>query len=189
MRRRQVLRSGGVFAVGGLAAALGLEASSDAASAQASTALTVAGDDVRVDAGGSIAAVTLSLDVEWAYDLPESAQPATVVVEVAAGTDGVSVLASAESAQLFASAEGDESFDVGLIEQGVLTADGLTPDSGEQATDVTVEARFRVLNDGGTPLATDTATDVATLTVDKQAIDAAQYGTVEGSGALTIELA
>jgi len=64
--------------------------------------------------------VTLDLDVEWQYDLPAETSPSTVIVEIAAGTDGdLTVVGSAESAQLFVEADGSESFDVGPIELGV----------------------------------------------------------------------
>jgi hypothetical protein len=100
------------------------------------------------------------------------------------GTDRL----SAETALLFVEGSGSESFDADLLSEGALDADSLTPDSGSRATDVTVEARFSVENGSGTVLARDTATDTATVEVEKAAIDAAEFGTVEGSGGLSIEL-
>jgi hypothetical protein len=77
---------------------------------------------------------------------------------------------------------------VDLLAEGALDAESLTPDSGSQQTDVTVEATFEVQNGSGTVLARDTATDTASLSVEKAAIEPSEYGTVEGSGGLSIEL-
>jgi hypothetical protein len=189
MNRRDLLRAGAAATAGGLATAAGLAVGSEPADAQASTTLDVAGDSVVLD-GSSIAAVRLTLDVDWSYDLPADRQPESVTVEIAAGpSDGqLTPVADAESAQLFVEASGSESFDVGLLSEGALDAESLTPDSGSRATDVTVEATFEVANGSGTVLARDTATDTATLDVTKESIDPNEYGSVGGSGALSIEL-
>jgi hypothetical protein len=189
MNRRTLLRAGATATAGGLATAAGLAVGSQQADAQASTTLDVAGDSVVLD-GSSIAAVRLTLDVEWAYDLPADRQPEAVTVAIAAGpSDGqLTTVADAESAQLFVEASGSESFDVDLLAEGALAADSLTPDSGSQETDVTVEATFEVQNGSGTVLARDTATDTATLDVTAESIDPSEYGSVEGSGGLAIEL-
>jgi len=189
MNRRTLLRAGAAATAGGLATAAGLAVGSEPADAQASMTLDVAGDSVVLD-GSSIAAVRLTLDVDWSYDLPADRQPESVSVEIAAGpSDGqLTPVADAESAQLFVEASGSESFDVDLLSEGALDAATLTPDSGSRATDVTVEATFTVENGSGTVLARDSATDTASLSVEKDAIDAAEFGTVEGSGGLAIEL-
>jgi hypothetical protein len=188
MNRRRFLRGAAAAAGGAGAAVAGLELSSGDASAQAATALDVAGDDVLLDAGGAIAAVRLALTVDWSYDVPEGVQPETVVVEVAAGVDGASVVASAESAELFAEADGSESFDVELVEAGAVDPAALAPDSGSRTTEVTLEARVRVENGAGKAVATATATDTAPLTVDREDYSAAEYGEVGGSGSLTLEV-
>jgi len=77
---------------------------------------------------------------------------------------------------------------VDLLAEGALAAADLTPDSGSRATDVTVEATFTVENGSGEVLAEDTASDTASLSVEKAAIDPSEFGTVEGSGGLSIEL-
>ncbi|WPH59262.1 hypothetical protein AFNJKBDN_CDS0045 [Halorubrum virus V_ICIS4] len=188
MRRRALLRASAA-AVGGSAASLALvSAGSDGADAQAALALDVVGDSATLGADESLASVTLSVEVEWAYELPESASPSTVVVELAAGTDSVTVVDSSESAELFTSAEGSESFDVDLLGTDALDAGALTPDSGERATDVTVEARLRVKDSSGEALARETASDTATLTVERDSVAASEYGAVGGSGSLTIEV-
>jgi hypothetical protein len=189
MNRRTLLRAGAAATAGGLATAAGLAVGSEPADAQASTTLDVAGDSVVLD-GSSIAAVRLTLDVDWSYDLPADRQPESVSLTIAAGEadSELTPVAEAESAQLFVEASGSESFDVGLLSEGALDAESLTPDSGSRATDVTVEARFTVENGSGTVLARDTATDTATLAVEKAAIDASEFGTVEGSAGLSIEL-
>jgi len=142
MNRRTLLRAGAAATAGGLATAAGLAVGSEPADAQASTTLDVAGDSVVLD-GSSIAAVQLTLDVEWAYDLPSDRQPESVTVEIAAGPSdgGLTTVADAESAQLFVEASGSESFDVDLLSEGALDAESLTPDSGSRATDVTSAAR------------------------------------------------
>jgi hypothetical protein len=111
-----------------------------------------------------------------------------VTVEVAAGTDGdVSVVGSAESAQLFTEADGSEPFDVGLLAEGAIAASDVEPDgTGTRETDVVIEARLRVENAGGDALATETTSDTATLTVTRDGVEASEYGEVGGSGSLTI---
>jgi hypothetical protein len=187
MRRRTLLRAGGAATAGGLAAVAGLALGSQEAAA--ATTLDVAGDSVVLD-GSSIAAVRLTLDVDWSYDLPADRQPQTIVLELAAGeADGeLTTVATAESAELFAEAEGSQSFDVDLLAEGALAADALTPDSGEQATDVTAEVYFVVKNGSGDAIAEDTASDTATLSVEAEAVDPSEYGDVSGSGGLSIEL-
>jgi len=78
----------------------------------------------------------------------------------------------------------DESFSVDLIASGVL--EDVAPDDGTRDTDVTIEARLRVLG-GDDVLARDTVSDTATVSVERDAVDASEYGDVGGSGTLTIE--
>jgi hypothetical protein len=152
--------------------------------------LDVAGDRVLLDEDGSIAAVTLNLTAEWSYDLPEGVQPAEVVTEIAAGrADGeLSVVASDTAPELFLESSGETTFDVDLLAEGVLSADSLAFEAGEQATDVLVEERFEVLNASGEPLATDSAEATATLAVERDGYTASEYGSVGGSGSLTIQV-
>jgi len=187
MNRRTLLRVAAGVLGGGAATAAGLSVATESA-AQTGLTLDVAGDSATIGTDGSVSAVTLDLDVEWQYDLPSETAPSTVIVEVAAGTDGdVSVVASAESAQLFVEADGTESFDVGLIEQSALSASDIEPDgTGERATDVVVEARLRVENADGDVLARETTSDTATLTVTRDGVEASQYGEVGGDGSVTI---
>ena len=188
MNRRAVLRVAAGVLGGGAATAAGLSVATGGA-AQTGLTLDVDGDSAEIGTDGSVSAVTLDLDVEWAYDLPSETSPSTVLVEVAAGpADGsVTVVGSAESAQLFVEADGSESFDVGLIEQSALSASAVEPDgTGERETDVTVEARLRVESSGGTVLARETTNDTATLTVTRDGVEASEYGAVGGSGSLTI---
>ena len=191
MRRRQLLRGGALAAGGGLATLAGLRFSSDEASA-ASTALDVAGDQALLDSDGDLAAVWLDCDVEWAYDLPDGVQPSTVVVEIAAAEAGdeLVVVDSADSAEMFLQADGEENFSVDLLAAGVLDADAITPDAGERSTDVEVESRLFVENADGGVLAQASATDTATLSIERAIeLDPSEYGSVGGSGGLTIETA
>ena len=185
MKRRTLLRTSAA-AVGGSAAALaGVELASEEASAETALALDIAGDSVTLGSDESVTAVRLSADVEWAYDLPDSAAPSTAIVELAAGVDEASIVDSAESAQLFVKSDGTESFDVDLLGDAVA-AETVTPESGSRETTVTVEARFRVENADGEVLAREVASDTAPVTVERTA-SASEYGSVGGSGSLTIE--
>ncbi|UXF50981.1 MAG: hypothetical protein HQRvContig04_12 [Haloquadratum phage sp.] len=186
MRRRDLLRASAA-AVGGGGATLGLVSLARDADAQAALALNVTGDSTTLGADESVTALTLSVDVEWAYDVPDSAAPSAVIVELAAATDGdtPTVVASAESAELFTEAEGTESLEAGLLGD-VVEASALTPADGERETVVDVQASMRVENSGGEVLARATATDSAPVTVERTA-SASEYGSVGGSGSLTIE--
>jgi len=187
MNRRALLRVAAGVLGGGAATAAGLSVATGGA-AQTGLTLEVDGDSAEIGTDGSVSAVALDLTVEWAYDLPSETSPSTVVIEVAAGTDGdLTVVGSAESAQLFVEADGTEAFDVGLISEGALSASDVEPDgTGERETDVTVEARLRVENAGGDVLARETTADTATLTVSRDGVEASEYGAVGGSGSLTI---
>jgi hypothetical protein len=185
MRRRQLLRASAA-AVGGGAATAGLVSLAGDSEAQTALTLSIDGDEATLGPEGAIAAVPLDAEIEWAYELPDSASPSTVVVELAAGVDSVSPVASAQSAELFTSAEGSESFDVDLLGEAV-DADELAPDSGAtRETELTVEARLRVEDASGEALARETASDTATLTVTRER-SASDYGEVGGSGSVTIE--
>jgi hypothetical protein len=190
MQRRTLLRVAAGAIGGGAATAAGLSVATGGA-AQTGLTLDVAGDSAQIGTDGSVSAVTLDLEVNWQYDLPDETAPATVIVEVAAGTDGeLTVVGSAESSQLFVEADGSESFDVGLISEGAIAASDVEPDgTGTAETDVTVEARLRVENAGGDVLARETTSDTATLTVTRDGVEASEYGEVGGSGSLTIETA
>ena len=76
-----------------------------------------------------------------------------------------------------------------LVDAAVLDADALAPDDGERATEVTIKARMRVENGGGDVLAKSSASDVATVTLERETVDVAEYGEVSGSGSFVIETA
>jgi hypothetical protein len=187
MRRRDLLRVSAAAVGGGAATVAGLQATRDA-SAQTALTLDIAGDSATLGVDESVTALTLAVDVEWQYDLPDSTAPATTIVELAAATDGEpEVVASAESAQLFVEAEGTESFEVDLLGE-VVDGDALTPESGSRETTLTVDARLRVETEGGDVLARATASDTAPVTVERESVDASAYGSVGGAGSLTIEI-
>jgi len=190
MNRRTLLRLGAA-AVGGSAATAAGVTVAGSATGQTGLTLEVAGDSASIGTDGAVSAVTLDIDIEWQYDLPAETSPSTVIVEVAAGTDGdVSVVDSAESAQLFTEADGSESFDVGLIAQGAIAATDVEPDgSGTRETTVTIEARLRVETSSGSVLAREASTSEPTLTVTRDGVEASEYGEVGGDGSLTIETA
>ena len=187
MNRRTVLRASAAALGGSAATAAVVAAGSDDATGQTALVLDVAGDSATLGAEESVTALRLAVDLEWAYDLPETASPATVIVDLAAGVDDTSVVASAESAQLFTSAEGSESFDVDLLDAGALEASALAPEADTRETEVTVEARLRVEASDGSVLAKETASDTATVAVERDGLTASAYGRVGGDGGLTIE--
>ena len=78
----------------------------------------------------------------------------------------------------------DESFSVDLVGSGVV--EDVAPDDGTRDTDVTIEARLRVLG-GDEVLARDSVSDTATVSVEPELGDAEEYADVGGSGTLTIE--
>ena len=186
MRRRDLLRASAAAVGGAGATAAAVALAGDDASAQTALTLSIDGDEATLGPEQDLAGVALAVDVEWAYELPESASPSTVVVELAAGTDALTVVDSAERAELFTDAEGSESFDVDLLATDALSASELAPDSGTRETDVTVEARFHVESSSGAVLAADSASDTATLSVTREEDPSAEVG---GSGSLTIETA
>lgn len=96
-------------------------------------------------------------------------------------------MASAESAELFTEASGEESLEAGLLGE-VVDASALAPAEGERETTISVEARMRVENGDGDVLAEATATDSAPVTVERTT-EATEYGSVGGSGELTVETA
>jgi len=183
MNRRSLLRGVAVAGAGGGATLAGVVVASNEAGAETQLALAVAGDSTTLAPDAQVTAVRLSLEVDWRYELPDSASPETVVVEVAAGTDALTVVASAETATLFTASDGSESFDVELIDAGALEADALAPAEGERETTVTVEARLRVEESSGEVLARETTTDTAPVTVTRGVAASAGVG---GSGSLSI---
>ena len=188
MNRRTVLRGAALTAAGGGVAALALSRTPEG-EAQASTTLDVASDRATIGPDGSVAAVDLDVSVGWAYDLPDGRQPEVVRLELAAAEAGdeLQVVDSTERAELFPEASGEESLSGDLVAAGVLDAAAIAPAEGERATDVDVEARLEVANGDGEVLARDTATDSATVTVERDGLDAAEYGDVGGAGGVTIE--
>jgi len=184
MNRRSLLRGVAVAGAGGGATLAGVAVASDEATGQTQLALAVAGDSTTLAPDVQVTAVRLSLDVDWRYELPDLASPETVVVEIAAGTDALTVVASAETVTLFTESDGSESFDVELIDAGALGADALAPESGERETTVTVEARLRVADAAGDVVARETTTDTAPVTVTRGVDASAGVG---GSGSLSIE--
>ena len=63
----------------------------------------------------------------------------------------------------------------------------LEADDGSRETSVTIEARFELGDGDGDLLGRATASDTATVSVERDLGDAAEYGDVGGSGSLTIE--
>jgi hypothetical protein len=189
MKRRALLRGAGTAGAGGVLALVGLRVGSERADAQATTDLDVGDESATVGPDGSVTAVTLDLTVEWSFDLPQGVQPAETVVSVSAGQpDGeLTELASETGTTLFREDSGSAEVSADLLAEGVVSASELAPGAGSRETDVVIKAEFEVLNDEGTALATATASDTPTLTVERSGYDAEDYGSVGGSGSLTIE--
>lgn len=178
--RRTVITTTAAGLTGGLLATL---LGSDTARAQTTLSLSIDGDSAALDGDESISGVVLECDVEWAYDLLSEASPEVVIVELAAGVEEVSVVASSETPQLFGEASGSEAFESDLLADGVVTKQEV-----RSGVDVAVEARLRVENGSGTALAREAARDSATVKAEMP-INATKYGSVGGSGELRIETA
>jgi outer membrane protein assembly factor BamB len=189
MRRRALLRGTATAGAGGVLALVGLRVGSEPADAQASAGLSVGDETATVGPDGSVTAVTLDLTVEWSFDLPSGVQPAETVTTVRAGQpDGeLTELARETGTTLFREDSGSTAVSADLLAEGVVTASELAPGAGTRETDVVIEAQFEVRNDAGTALASATASDTPTLTVERTGFEASDYGSVGGSGSLTIE--
>lgn len=188
--RRRVLKASAVALSGAGAGAFA--ASSTAQQARAAEVdLSVTGDEVEIREA-TIAAVWLEADIEWSYEVPSEESPATLVVDLLAGTseDSMSVVESTESDQVFLSAGESESLKADLLEADTLAADDLVPSEGGATTETTVHVGvdMRLLDDSGLTIAADSKTDTASVSVTKSDYDPTQYGSVSGSGELTIEL-
>ena len=178
MRRRDLLRTSAA-AVGGGAAGLALTQLAGDASATTALTLDVSGDSATVDDAGDITAVSLEVDVEWSYELPETATPEAIEIDVR--VDGTTV-AEHEEAQLFSEAEGTESIAVDLLDDA-LAAGELTPADGTRETTVAVRVELAVVG-GGDELAGASAESEATIAVTRAGEAAASVG---GEGVITIE--
>jgi hypothetical protein len=186
-----MLRSSAVLLGGGAVGALAQRTVVSNAAAQADTALSVSGDEVTIR-NGSLAAVNLSLTVAWEYAVPSGERPDTVEIDVRAGqsADALQAVASGQSSEAFLESSGEQSFEVDLLAEGVLSADALVPSEGGTTaeTEAVIGAEMRLLDESGLAIATDSQTATSTLSVTKSDYDPSEYGTVSGSGELTIEL-
>jgi len=183
MKRRTILRAAGVAGAGGLATLAGLRAGS--APSRAAAELQITGDEAALAADGSVAAVRLSVDVEWSHDLPPSAAPERVAVTVSAGRDGLTEVAAVEASSLFPEGEGTESVEADLLAAGALEPSSVAPDAGgETSVEIEVVADVAVQDSDGDVLVEATASDTATVTVSREAGGEASVG---GDGSLTVE--
>jgi hypothetical protein len=183
MRRRRLLRAAGVAGAGSLATWAGLRAGS--APSRAAAELAITGDETTLAADGSVAAVRLSVDVEWSHDLPPSAAPQTVAVTVSAGRDGLTEVAAVEASSLFPEGEGTKSVEADLLAAGALDPSALDPEAGgETSAEIEVVADVAVQDSDGDVLAEATASDTATVTVSREAGGEASVG---GDGSLSVE--
>jgi hypothetical protein len=190
-----MLRGSAVLLTGGaVGAAAFREAAQDtAAQSDADVALDVAGDEVTIR-DGSLAAVTLSVTADWSYAIPSGENPATATIAVLAAEgdapNELTEVTAATSDAAFLESSGTESVSADLLAADVLAADSLVPSEGGDVVEtvVTVGVEFRVESESGMVLAADSATDTATLAVEQSAYDPQQYGTVTGSGELTVEV-
>jgi len=186
-----MLRASAVLLTGGAAGALTTHSLTTEAAA-ADAGLTVTGDEATIR-GGELAAVWLSATVEWSYDVPSGEQPDTVVVQLLAGTDtdDLTVLDTVERSEVFLEASGTETFDVDLVEAGVLAPDAIVPASDGETltTEVVVGAEMRLRDESDLVIAADGQTDTATITIETSSYDPDEHGTVGGTGNVTVEIA
>lgn len=188
--RRRMLRASAVLLSGGAAGALATGVTSErVTAAQAETGLSVTGDEVTVR-NGALAALWLDVAVAWSYAVPSGERPSQVVVDVLAGTsaDDMTVVATVESDEVFLEASGEDSVRVDLLDAGVVTADGLVPSEGGETAETTIHVAVeqRVYDESGLVIAADSQTDTATVAIEKSDYDPSEYGTVSGSGELTV---
>ena len=174
MRRRALLRSAGVALGGGVTTLAGLTLA-ESAGAQATLSLTATGDTIELGADESLTGATLTADIEWTYDVPETAAVSESVVQLAAGVDDVVQVAEAATPQLLAEASGTDSFEVDLFNTDALTPAAVTADG----TPLTVRATLLVRGADGIVVETR-ATDTATLTATRAAAATAGVGGTAG---------
>lgn len=184
-----MLTASGSLLAGAVAGA-GVVAQSSEPARAAETDFKVAGDDVKIQQG-EIAALQLALNVGWGYDLPSGKSPSRAVVRALAGptVDELSQVASVESNVTFLQESGEESFTADVLQADGLTADALRPPEGETAeTTVAVGSELQVYSESDTLLAAASRVDTATVSVTVPSYDAGEYGSLAGSGALTVRV-
>lgn len=184
-----MLRASGAVLTGGAAGALVSHSLDDARAAE--TDLSVSGDEVVVR-NQTIEALWLTLGVGWAYQVPSGERPAQVTVAVLAGTDSgdLSTVATATSDQSFLESSGEESFEVDLVAEDIVTADALVPGEGGTTAETTVHvgAEMRLTDENDMVIAAASQTDTATVAIEKSAYDPSEHGSLTGTGSVTVEL-
>jgi len=182
-----MLTVGGAALAGGISSAVMVSGTADRAAA-ASADLEIAGHETTIR-NGSIEAVWLTATVAWTYALPSGESPATAIVELQAGEE-LKTVATRESDAVFLENSGEESFDIDLLAEDVLSAGEIRPSDGGETVETVVDlgVAFRVESEDGTVLAVDEATTTAPLSITESDYNASKYGDVAGSGELTVEL-
>lgn len=185
-----MLKSSVTLLVGGAAGATAVSSiASEPAAAQAG--LEISGDDVTIR-GDSVSAVTLDLTVPWSYEVPSGESPETLAIDVRAGTseNDLQRVAGIERQELFLQNSGDETFEVGLLAEDVLTESAIVPGErgAETTTEVIVGVELQLIDDSGFVIAADSATDTAAVTIAKDDYDPSAHGDVSGSGSITISV-
>lgn len=184
-----MLTASGSLLTGAAAGAAVVAQGSEPARA-AQTDFTVEGDDVTIQQG-SIAALTLSLNVGWGYELPSGKSPARVEVSALAGPSEseLTQVASATSDATFLQESGEEAFEADVLQADGLSADTLRPPEGETAqTTVAVGSELQVFSESDTLLAAASRVATATVSVTVPSYDASEYGALSGAGTLTVEV-
>jgi len=185
-----MLRSSAVLLTGSAVGA-GVSGSIADKATAADVSLDVQGDEATVRQG-NLAGVQLTADVSWSYSVPSDESPKRLVVALLAGTDAedMTEVASNESQQLFLEASEDESFSVDLLDEGVLSGDAIVPGEGGATAETTVHlaVEMRLYDDADLVLAADSQATTATLSLTKSDYNPQEYGSVSGSGELTVEL-
>lgn len=189
--RRRVLSAPAVLLSGGVAGALLASSTDTATAAAADASLSVTGDEIEVREN-RIAAVWLTVDVDWSYEIPSEESPSYLELTLLAGSgpDDMTTVATDESEQYFLEMSDSESFEVDLLEADVLESDDLVPGEGGEITDTEVHlgVEMRLYDKNDLVIAADSQTDTATIAVTKSAYNPDEYGSVSGSGELTVEL-
>ena len=181
-----MLRVSAVALAGGAAGALTAGRIETATATE--TDLSVEGDEVLLR-GESVASVWLDIALGWAYAVPNDESPDELVLEITAGEDQ-EVVASHSKDAPFLEGEGEQTFEVDLLDTAVFDVDDLVPDEAGETVSTTIDigAELRLYDTDGFVVAADGRTDEATIVIERDEFDPNEHGAIAGAGAITVEL-
>lgn len=188
MDRRQVLKyaSVGLAGLGTGYSVVELGSQTTSATVTANT-LSISDASATTD-DGAIENVNVSISGSWDYDLPAGKNPhrwrVALLVERDGSTDKIAETSGAAdyllnngSYSVSGSITGSELYD---------TSDFAAMEGNTKTVDVTLTVVFTVLTSDGTELAKDTLSDTGTVSHTHESYNASDFGSLTGSGSLTI---